>query len=49
MWKLFRSQGLVAKALKLAVKQLEDKPSKELEGTVQDLASQLGWTHVTRL
>ena len=35
-------------ALKLAVKQLEDKPSKELEGTVQDLASQLGWTHVTR-
>merc|ERR1711936_1398302 len=49
MWKLFRSRGLIAKALKLAVKQLEDKPSKELEGTVQDLASQLGWTHVVRV
>merc|ERR1712025_1385896 len=24
MWKLFRSQGLIAKAMKLAVKQLED-------------------------
>ena len=48
MWKLFRSQGLIAKAMKLAVKQLEDKPSKELENTVQELAKQLGWTHVVR-
>lgn len=48
MWKLFRSQGLVAKALKLVVKQLEDKPSKEMESNVQELAKQLGWTHLVR-
>ena len=48
MWKLFRSRGLIAKALKLAVKQLEDKPGKEVENTVQELAKQLGWTHVVR-
>merc|ERR1712233_247681 len=41
MWKLFRSQGLIAKAMKLAV--------KELENTVQELAKQLGWTHVVRV
>merc|ERR1712080_634818 len=37
MWKLFRSQGLFAKAMKLAVKQLEDKPSKELESPFRSL------------
>merc|ERR1712210_350327 len=42
MWKLFRNRGLIAKAMKLAVKQLEDKPGKEVENTVQELAKQLG-------
>ena len=48
MWKLFRNRGLIAKAMKLAVKQLEDKPGKEVENTVQELAKQLGWSHVVR-
>merc|ERR1712108_128373 len=47
--KVFGSQGLIAKALKLAVKQLEDKPGEEVENTVQELAKQLGWTHVVRV
>jgi len=49
MWKLFRSLGLHAKALKLAVKQLEDKSSKDNEVIVQDLTEKLGWTHVVRI
>ena len=48
MWKLFRQRGLLAKALKLAVKQLEEKPSKEVEATVLGLVQTLGWTHVVR-
>lgn len=48
MWKLFRQLGLHAKALKLAVKQLEEKPSREVEGVVQGLVQQLGWGHVVR-
>lgn len=49
MWKLFRNLGLYAKALKLSVKQLEDKPSKDNEAIVQDLSERLGWTHVVRI
>lgn len=49
MWKLFRNMGLHAKAMKLAVKQLEDKSSKENEAIVQTLAEQLGWAHVVRI
>ena len=48
MWKLFRQRCLLAKALKLAVKQLEDKPSREVEATVLGLVQTLGWTHVVR-
>merc|ERR1712226_1030201 len=49
MWKLFRSLGLHAKAMKLAVKQLEDKSSKDNEATVQTLAEELGWGHIVRI
>jgi len=48
MWKFFRSQGLLAKALKLAVKQLEDKPTAENEKIVLELVTQMGWEHVVR-
>ena len=48
MWKLFRHQGLLAKALKLAVKQLEDKQTKDNEKVVLELLQGLGWDHVTR-
>ena len=48
MWKLFRARGLHAKALKLAVKAMEEKPTKEGEAIVQGLAEQLGWQHVVR-
>jgi len=49
MWKLFRNMGLHAKAMKLAVKQLEDKASKENEAIVETLTEQLGWAHVARI
>jgi len=49
MWKLFRARGLHAKALKLAVKAMEEKPTKEGEAIVQGLAEQLGWQHVVRV
>merc|ERR1712106_888794 len=48
MWKLFRQLGLPAKALKLAVKQLEDKQTKENEKVVLELLLVLGWDHVVR-
>jgi len=48
MWKLFRQQGMLGKALKLAVKQLEDKQTKENEKVVVELLSILGWDHVVR-
>lgn len=48
MWKLFRARGLHAKALKLAVKAMEEKPTKEAEAIVQGLAEHLGWRHVVR-
>merc|ERR1719456_917447 len=49
MWKLFRQQGMLGKALKLAVKQLEDKQTKENEKVVVELLQGLGWDHVARL
>jgi tripeptidyl-peptidase-2 len=48
MWKLFRQQGMLAKALKLSVKQLEDKQTKENEKVVVELLAALGWDHVVR-
>jgi len=48
MWKLFRQQGMLGKALKLAVKQLEDKQTKENEKVVVELLSALRWDHVVR-
>lgn len=49
MWKLFRQQGLLAKALKLSVKQLEDKQTKENEKVVMELLQAMGWDHAVRL
>ena len=48
MWKLFRQQGLPAKALKLSVKQLEDKQTKDNEKVVLESLQALGWDHVVR-
>merc|ERR1712096_127243 len=48
MWKLFRQQGLLAKALKLSVKQLEDKQTKENEKVVMELLQAMGWDHAVR-
>jgi len=49
MWKLFRHLGFSGKALKLAVKQLEEKQTKENEKYVTDSLQSLGWEHVTRV
>jgi len=48
MWKLFRQQGLPAKALKLSVKQLEDKQTKDNEKVVLESLQALGWDHIVR-
>ena len=48
MWKLFKQLGLHAKALKIVVKQHEDKPSKETEKTTVEILKSLGWDHVVR-
>ncbi len=48
MWKFFQSQGLFAKALKLAVKQLEDKQTAENEKVVLELARSMNLNHVVR-
>lgn len=48
MWKLFNYLELYGKALKIVVKQHEDKPSKETEKTCIEILKCLGWKHVIR-
>ena len=48
MWKLYRHLGLHGKAVKLAVKQLDEKQTKENEKILVDLLKCLGWDHVVR-
>merc|ERR1719397_801330 len=49
MWKLYRHLGLYGKAVKLAVKQLDEKQTKENEKILVDLLKCLGWDHVVRM
>jgi len=49
MWKLYRHLGLHGKAVKLAVKQLDEKQTKENEKILVDLLKCLGWDHVVRM
>ena len=48
MCKLFNHLELHGKALKIVVKQHEDKPSKETEKTAVEILKSLGWDHVVR-
>ena len=48
MWKLFKQLGLHAKALKIVVKQHEDKQNKETEKIVVEILKCMGWDHVVR-
>merc|ERR1712106_736415 len=49
MWKFFRGQKFVAKAMKLAVKQYEEKQTQENLKIVLELANALNLEHVIRL
>lgn len=46
--KLFTRLDLNGKALKIAVKQHEDKQTKETDRTVNDILQSLKWDHVVR-
>jgi len=49
MWKLFRHLHLWAKGLKLAIKQIEEKQTKENEKLVVESLEALEWEHAVRI